>query len=145
MAFAAGQRLTAAVLNAALGDAVWTPYTPTLTQGATVSKTVTRAAYVKVGRKVTVNFRLGATSAGTAGGAIAVGLPFPSAADDQAGYCAFTDVAPGTLYALIGLTVGQTMSFVHDTSGLNFFGTGPAITIASGDILRGGITYEATS
>src|SRR5881397_1025495 len=55
----------------------WTAYTPTLTQGATPSKTVEYAGWMKTGRLVTVALSLAmtATTPGTAANAVIIGLP----------------------------------------------------------------------
>lgn len=128
------------------GVDAWTPYTPTLTQGATVTKTVTRAVSTKVGRTVTVQYSLVATSAGTAANLVMVGLPEATAADGQIGVAYILDANTNVRYVLTAYTFGTAMIFQNDAStGGNSFGVSPAITLASGDQIAGAITYEAAS
>ena len=53
----------------------WTDYTPTLTQGGAVAKTVTYASYLKRGDLVFVEVLLAITGSGTANNQIELGLP----------------------------------------------------------------------
>lgn len=53
----------------------WTAYTPTVTQSATITKSVTYGFYMRVGRTIHGVFFLTASSAGTAGNNVQVGLP----------------------------------------------------------------------
>ncbi len=53
----------------------WTSYTPTLTQGAAVAKTVNQAKYRKFGTTCKVYASLTSTAGGTTGTGILVGLP----------------------------------------------------------------------
>lgn len=147
--FAAGHILTAADFDTLFptGVGAWTGYTPTFTQSATITKTVQRAAYMKIGRLVTVNYRLAATSAGTAGQAVRIGLPVAPSADFQAGTAIFSDSSTSTAYLLGAVCFASTsdLVFVSDGSGASLFGQAPAVTVASGDIIQGSITYEAAS
>jgi len=68
-----GQVLTAATLNTI--GAAWVDYTPTLTQSATVTKTISNARYCQIQKTVFVQVYLIATSAGTAGNIVKIGLP----------------------------------------------------------------------
>lgn len=84
-----GEVETASILNAHIRDNLnavvpngpdaWTSYTPTLTQSGAVTKTVTYAKYMKVGRLVVVNLLLSCTGSGTAGNAVKIGLPVAAA------------------------------------------------------------------
>lgn len=84
-----GELVTAALLNQHIRDNLnavvpngpngWTAYTPTLTQSVTVTKTVTYAKYMKVGRLVVAQVYLAITSAGTASNNIVIGLPVTAA------------------------------------------------------------------
>lgn len=143
--FSAGQILTAAQLNGLATWEGWTGYTPTFTQTATITKTVGHAVYSKVGRIVTATFNLSATSAGTAGGTVSVGLPFTSAVAAQAGVGLFLDASTSTRYVLVALTAGDVVTFRADVVSTAPFGSAPAVTVASGDSIQGSITYEATS
>jgi mannitol-1-phosphate/altronate dehydrogenase len=73
-----GQILTAATLNTI--GAVTVDYTPTLTQGVAVTKTVVQARYFQFQKFVQGTIVLNATSAGTAGQVVAVGLPISARA-----------------------------------------------------------------
>lgn len=131
----------------ATGIGAWTPYTPTFTQSATITKTVVRGAYMKIGRLVVVNYRLSATSAGTASQSVRVGLPVQPVADFQAGTAMFVDASTSTVYLLGSICFASTsdMVFVSDGSGANLFGQTPAVTVASGDLIQGTFFYESAS
>lgn len=150
-AYSAGQFPTAASLNTALnspfalGIDAWTGYTPTLTQSATITKTVTRAAYTRVGRTIRVQIFLTATSSGTAANNLIVGLPVAPAADNQLGVGLIYDTSASTRYVCTVQTFGSTLAFQHDTSGASNFGVAPAVTIATGDQIGAFIEYEAAS
>lgn len=80
-----------------VGWGAWTPWTPTLTQGVVVSKTVSRSVYMKIGRTVHLIVDLGPTSSGTAGQPIVISnLPFVSAyAGGQVGTAKVFDASAG--------------------------------------------------
>ena len=80
----AGDVLTAAFWNTQVRDnmielapffASWTSYTPTLSQGGAVAKTVETARYLKVGKMAIVQVRLTVTGTGTANNRVEVGMP----------------------------------------------------------------------
>ena len=126
----------------------WTAYTPTWTQGATISKTVAYARYTQIGKLVAVQAHLAATSAGTATQMVTVTLPVPaknfSGSYSVLGDAAFTDSSPYTCYSLIGYATNTNQAlFIGDTTAANNFGTVPAITIASGDLFSFSFSYEA--
>ena len=58
-----------------IASEAWTTFVPTLTQGATVTKNVDYASYVKMGRRLIVQVKLSVTGAGTAANDIVAGLP----------------------------------------------------------------------
>ena len=145
----AGAKIRAADLAEAfpLDIGAWTSFTPTLTQGATVSKTVTNGAYTKIGRTVIGVVSLSITSAGTAGQILRVGLPVASAsASGAVGSAWFFDASTNTRYVLSGAraTVNDVW-FLHDTSAANLFGAVPAVTLANGDLFDFHFSYEAAS
>lgn len=136
-----------------LGPDAWTTYTPTWTQSATIAKTVARARYTRTGRLVTVVVAMAATSAGTVGNAIAVGLPVAAA---------FTNIACGTfrLYdasanghhiGIVFVATSTTVQFLSasaTTAAPGFMGTAASpfnIAVASGDGIDLVLTYEAAS
>lgn len=153
----AGDVLTAAQMNAELRDALlgafplgppdtaWTSYTPTLTQSATVTKTVTYAKYQRIGRTIHVAVSLAITGAGTTGNAILAGLPVTAAAlAGVTGVFRYFD-AGNTNYA--GATVGAsttTVQFYVSENG-NAMGVNPAFGAANTDVLQFYVTYEAAT
>lgn len=152
--WSANDILTAADLNDAIGTGIvstglgaWTTYTPTFTQTATITKTVSRASYIKIGRLVIADVVLAATSAGTAGAQIRVGLPVTAAATSPASVSAyFFDASVPTRYVLSGFAITTTaLAFVHDTSAGGIFGTTPGVTVASGDSIAFTVSYESAS
>lgn len=128
----------------ALGVDAWTAYTPTLTQSATITKTVTSAQYSRSGRIIVGQATLVATSAGTAANAVLVGLPVASAGAGPVGGQMFVlDASTGIWHvgpALMATTTSVGMA-VQGATG--FFGA--SITIASGDNIRISFQYEAAS
>lgn len=136
--------LTAAQVGAIISPA-WTPYTPTFSQTATITKTVTFARYIQIGKMVTFQVALAATSAGTAGAFVRVGLPVAPLNDNQTVFAAFSDASPAAAYVMLGFTKTGTndMIFLNDASGTSAFGNAPAVTVASGDSIFCGGTYEA--
>ena len=102
----------------------WTSYTPTVTQGVAVSKTVTYAKYVKLGRTVIGNMLLAITSSGTVSTQITVTTPVTAA---QAG-----NIAIGQAYfydatrnvPLTGVLSSTTaFSFMFPTPQGGYFGS----------------------
>lgn len=151
--FVDGQVLSAAELN---GAGAFTNYTPTFTQSATITKTVFYASYTQLNKLVFANFYMTATSAGTANNLILVGLPVAAAASNTVmGTATFLDVSvgvSGTLYPLLGWYVSSTtMGFYltsenetdYATSGFGLTASTVGLTVASGDIIAGQITYRA--
>ncbi len=153
----AGNVLTAAQLNAELRDALlgafplgppdvaWTSYTPTLTQGVALSKTVTYARYQRIGRLVIVVANLAITSAGTAATAVLVGLPVAAtAAAAVVGSFRYLD-AGTTVY--VGTAYGTSTTTVELLTNAqpNPLGIAPAVTAASGDTVQIAISYEAAT
>lgn len=159
----AGDILTAAQLNAELRDALlgafplgppdlaWTAYTPTLTQSATVTKTVTYAKYTKTGRKVTVNVRLAVTGAGTASNAILIGLPVPAATAsfvpcgigwvlDSSAARNYTGVAVLSSTTAVSIIANNDPAELGAAGGLNM-----TAALASPDTVNMSVTYEAAS
>lgn len=136
-----GQVLTAATLNTI--GAVWVDYTPTLTQSATVTKTINNARYCQIQKTVFVQVYLIATSAGTAGNIVQIGLPLAARAANSSttGIGQLYDASTNTIYVVSAyLTNTNACAFLYQTG--NPFGISPAITIASGDQLQMNLTYE---
>ncbi len=133
------------------GHAGWTSYTPTLTQSATVTKTVSYAKYEKIGRLVYVQISLSITGAGTVNNAIIIGVPFTAgtALINGSGYLA--DTSAGTNYPFIVVQASTTTVTLLDstqgTGGVFLGQTGAAMSaaLASGDGIQCSFFYEAAA
>lgn len=130
----------------------WTSYTPTLTQSATVTKTVSRAKYAKFGRTVVCQGLLTVTGSGTSSNAIVVGLPVTSVAvvgnAPPLGTAVVFDTSAGLYYRCIAAHVTTTtMSFlVNGSTSANYAGASDFTAgLASGDAVSWQITYESAS
>lgn len=90
----------------------WTAYTPTLTQSATVTKTVVRANYFKIGRFVLAQVNLTVTGSGTAANEVRLGLPVSAAATGAlpAGLGFIYDSSAGLAYK--AMAVIDSVSYV---------------------------------
>lgn len=129
-------------------DAEWTSYTPTLTQGVAVTKTVNYAKYARVGKTVVLNVHMSATGAGTATSIVTVSLPVNSVGVSGtlglacgAGY--FYDASTTQWYVLAPTTGTTVVNFGADATGANSFGAVPAVTIANTDVITFFCMYEA--
>lgn len=155
MTFVSGQILSAADLNAELaapfplGTGAWTNYTPVWTQGATtITKTIGRAAYYKVGRLVVVSVDLSATGAGTANNALAVTLPVTAAAGGALGPGWFSDSGVG-YYSGVAILGSTTVTNIYQgglvTNPLGATGGGFTAAVAAGDRIIFSGCYESAS
>ena len=130
-------------------EAVWTAFTPTLTQSGAVAKTTDYARYVQFGKTVIGSVKLTASAAGTAANPVLVGLPVAARAGVGAtvlGSAFFYDASTSVMYVLSAAYKSTTsVSFYHDTGGGSDFGRSgaTAITIASGDTVSMLFHYEA--
>lgn len=130
--------------------AAWIDYTPTLTQGATVTKTVGSARYTQVGRTVTVEVDLTVTGSGTASNGITVGLPVAAlSGGTMTGSVWIFDTSAGTpSYVGIGFlnTTTTFQSYLGGNSANAPVGVaGMTAALASGDIVRATLVYEAAA
>lgn len=159
----AGDVLTAAQLNAELRDALlgafslgppdlaWTGYTPTLTQTGAVTKTVTYAAYSRVGRMIMANAKLTVTGTGTAGSGILIGLPVTAAqADGAIGSAYLFDTSANVVVKAVADLASTTTFALYDsnTTSPNVMGSGTSAFVAAlavGDVLSFQIVYEAAA
>ena len=124
----------------------WTTFTPTWTQGATVTHTVKYARYCLVGKVAFVRLHLVATGAGTASNAMVIGgIPAVAAIKDTAVTVptvgSFSYLDSGTAY-YVGSAVAASASGVNiyrDGGGAAF---GTAITAASTDEVSLDLMYE---
>ena len=136
-----GQVLTAATLNTI--GAAWVDYTPTLTQSATVTKTISYARYCQVQKLIVVEIFLIATSAGTAANGVRVGLPVTANKTGQLLGSGFIyDASTNTMYNLLPYGFDQNIAAFYYQTGSEF-GVSPAVTLANTDQIRLKFTYEA--
>jgi hypothetical protein len=141
--FVANTVLTAAELNG-IGEA-WTSYTPTVTQSATITKTINFAKYARVNKLVIVQVMVTATSAGTAGNAITLSLPIASVNANTfaiMGAGMVYDLSASTAYLGMPVIDGGVIKFWNNASAGNFLGATPSFAIANGDFLSFTIAIE---
>jgi hypothetical protein len=128
---------------------VWTSFTPTLTQGVTVTITNVQCGYVIIGKLALVRMRFVATSAGTAASAIAVqSLPtaiaplITSVTIADVGGGTIYDVSPITAYAVRAQATNATNLLFYSNLGTDNLGRNPSLTLANGDIFSLSLSYE---
>lgn len=158
----AGAVLTAAQLNAQVRDnlnaafplgapdVAWTGYTPTLTQSATVTKTVTYAKYTRVGRTIIGSVYLTVTGTGTASNAIKVGAPVAAAATGLIlGPAYVFDTSAALLYTAVATlsstTEIQMLGTVNGAATPVLGALGFTAALASGDLVLVNFQYEAAT
>lgn len=132
---------------ALIDTGIWTDYTPVVTQLGVVTKTIAYARYQRVGRKITVNFFLTLTGAGTTNNILTISLPVTAAsANGVNGSGRYYDASAFQSYggSWVGTTT-TTVVFVGDWSGTQAWGVIPLLPIQSDDIISGVIIYEAAS
>lgn len=128
----------------------WETYTPTLTQSGAVTKTVTYARFVRIGRTIIVTVRLAVTGTGSASNAVVVGLPVTAAAavTRAAGCGSIFDTSAGLVYnGNADITTTTTVQF-WPTSADSGSALGAAVftaALAAGDEVAMHVTYEAAS
>lgn len=158
-----GDVVTAALLDTHLRDNMdylqqefvaklgqWTSYTPAFTQSAVISKTVSYARSIKIGRMVIGNIVLGATSAGVANNPIIVVAPYTaaSASGITCGAGTFFDASTSTRFAVsVLLATNANFQFVHGANTAFMGQTSGGFTgaIASGDSISFQFSYESAS
>ena len=149
----AGQTVTATSLNAQLRDNMLhaseiQTYTPTLTQGAAVTKTVNYARYWQTGKRVQAQVFLSVTATGTASVQVAVSLPVTAAAvvplSMALGSGWIYDASPTpTLYQGAVLLATTTTAALRIDGSTNNVGAFPSFALGSGDIVTFSFDYEA--
>lgn len=139
-----GQVLTAATLNTIGAASV--SYTPTLTQGVTVSKTIVVARYFQYQKMVIGQVSLSITSSGTSGSRILIGLPLTSNINSEITVGTFLIVGGASHYGnIVGSAVQQSTTTVGGfvTSGAsNWAGVSPTYQLLSGDSVSMTFMYE---
>ena len=135
-----GQVLTAATLNTI--GAAWVDFTPTLTQGVTVTKTTAQARYCQIQKTVIGQLVLNVTSAGTAGQFVLVGVPITAKATlGMSVYGYIYDASANTIYNVTGyMYTTTTLAFFYQTG--SAFGASPAVTLATSDQISINFSYE---
>lgn len=138
----------------------WLTFSPTWTQGVTVTKTDLYSRYTKDGRRVTFSFSLQATGAGTATTTQSVSLPFPVAGLGgeriPMGTATFFDSSANTFYhclAIMQTPAGTALIFYPTAAtgglGSQFLGLsasgGTTAAVAVNDTIAGTVVYEATT
>jgi hypothetical protein len=132
------------------GTGGWTSFTTQIDQGATtnIAKTVDYSKWTRGPRRsITWTFRLSLTAAGTVANNVTLTLPVTAAnTNGVSGGGTVFDTSTSTSYSGIWIGVSTTaVALVGDWSGVNAWGAAPSVALASGDLLRGSITYEAAS
>lgn len=125
----------------------WTAYTPTFTEGVTITKTVGYARYMRVGRMVQGAFYMTATSAGTGSVNVQIGLPVAIFASSPNNLCLgaayFSASGGANLIGSLGVLTSTTCGIVL---GPGYLGSAAlSVTIAVGDIVSGQFNYEANT
>lgn len=129
-----------------------TSWTPTVTQSGSVTVTVNYAKYQRVGRMIMGWFKVTCTGSGTISNPVIIGgIPATAAASD-------VGIGPATLYdtsttqnwlGLLTLESTTTFSIASgdgSTGGDARFGMDQFTNaLASGDIIKGAFTYEASA
>lgn len=125
----------------------WTSFTPQIDQGAStnIAKTVNYSKWCYTGFKtVTWSFVVTLTAGGTAGASFTLTLPVTAASTNGiggSGYVLDTSLTTPHVCHIIGAST-TTINFVSDSSGSSAWGTLPNLALATGDIIRGAITFE---
>lgn len=143
----AGQVLTSATMNSI--GAAWESYTPTITQGVALTKTIGYAKYTRINKLVICHVMLTITSAGTALSVFTSSLPITAANADAPyfgcnGSATFYDASTAQPYVWgVHMGASSIINFVGITPGGNYAGNVPTVTAANGDTLSFIISYEA--
>ena len=121
-------------------------YTPTLTQGVTVNKTILSAKYWRFQKLIVGTVNLACTSSGTNGGVVQIGLPIAANAGTQLIIGSFLIVGGPSHY---GNKVGSSMIYNSTTIGgfvdggiSNWFGVNPTFQLLNGDAVHATFMYE---
>ena len=135
----AGEVLTSTKLNTI--GAAWVDYTPTLTQGVTVTKTVAQARYCQFQKTIIGQVLLNVTSTGTASTAVAIGLPVAvRSGTPMVGSGYIYDASTNVMYNCTFTGSASIINGFYQT-GFNF-GVSPAITLTTSDQLSIQFSYE---
>lgn len=125
----------------------WTSYTPSLQQGGNVSKTVTYARYIKLGRLVIAEIYLQVTGSGSSSTAIEVGLPVTAAQSivSTGTFRVYDASVPTNRTGIAVLANTGEVSGLMDNVTDYMGAAGFTAALASGDSVIVNVTYEAAS
>jgi hypothetical protein len=128
----------------------WANWTPTVTQGNTLTFSIQRCTYTQIGRLVIVQGQLSFTNAGTASTTIFMDVPINTRIDNtrafSLGTYAYWDAGSAVYTGVVATGVtNQKVYFLPEVIGASTTGLGvtPAVTVASGDYLSFSFMYEA--
>lgn len=112
-------------------------WTPTVTQSASVTVTVTRAIYQRHDGLWWAKARLTVTGSGTAANNVSISTPFTMAnANDSGGSFFIYDNSAGFFYAGHVAPSSTTAVILQSGAGVTgYFGVTPAVTLAANDII----------
>lgn len=148
----AGAKILASDLSGifATDTGAWTTYTPTLTQSGAVTKTVTEASYMKIGRLVIASGYLTCTGAGSANNAVLVGVPVTAASGSAVIGSGWVYDASSSAWYAGPATLQSTSVFGFALSGNTALvagatGSGFTAALANTDQVRYAIMYQSAS
>lgn len=124
-------------------------WTPTLTQGVTVAKTVNSARYIQIGKIVIASYAMTVTGSGTAANTIVMGLPVTAATNGSRGTCTLYDASslnmyPGIFYISSSTTAQFQTTQTAQLNSQQYLGYANfSAGLANADQLEGSFTYEA--
>jgi hypothetical protein len=129
---------------------IWTTFTGVPKQSVNLSTSVNVCRYARVNDLIHVCYSFGIESAGTASNAVEVNLPVTAATTSSrtVGFGLIIDNSTSINYNVVPiLNSTTTVRFLTSsaTTLTSYFGlaNGPAITLASGDVLRFSVVYKA--
>lgn len=136
-----GAVLPAATLQSI--GAAWVDYTPTLTQGVAVTKTINSARYCQFQKTVLVTVKMTATGAGTGGQFVLIGLPLAARTGNATvtGTVGIYDASTNIWYTTMAQLNTTTDVYMFYQTG-NAFGSVPAVTLAVNDQIHCSFMYE---
>jgi hypothetical protein len=133
----------AAFTSARGTNTAYTTYTPTLTQGVTVSTTVNVARYCQIGKKIHAQVFMTCTSSGTGGSQINFTLPQTSTSAVLYAGCMGTmsiyDVSANSNLVGNAASVSSTTVAMTVHNGTGYWG---GTTLARGDFVMADLIYE---
>lgn len=125
--------------------AVWTDWTPTLTQSGTVTATVTFARYkLSDANEVKLEVRLAVTGTGTGANAITISnLPYQirNSSNSAKGTARITDTGTATYAAIVTALSATQIQFTEANTG-QAVGVNPNFALANTDVISFECTYE---